>query len=163
MAKPEKERGRSKRDAFDQRNRRQTFRNFLFWRFFVGLACRLPSILSTGRREGGLAKKMEGKPKVSFYLVAPSQAAALHSVNSSFGWGATFTKNCALRKERKASRDCASLFSRRFPCWFLRLQRLILVVQYSGCKKRKLWGFIVGRLGLLKPTVVSRNTLVLTP
>ena len=42
---------------------------------------------------GGAANKMEGKRKVSLYLVAPPQAAAVYSTNSSICWRTTFRNN----------------------------------------------------------------------
>ena len=51
---------------------------------------------------GGAANKLEGKWKVSLCLVAPPQAAAGYSTNSSFCWRTTFEDICAVRKELDA-------------------------------------------------------------
>ena len=43
---------------------------------------------------GGAANKMEGKLKVSLYLVAPPQAAARYRTNGSFCWSTTLRNKC---------------------------------------------------------------------
>jgi len=48
----------------------------------------------------GAANKLEGKWKVSLYLVAPPQAAAGYSTTSSFCWRTTFEDICAVRKKK---------------------------------------------------------------
>jgi len=56
----------------------------------------LPICLRPGGR-GGAANKLEGKWKVSLYLVAPPQAAAGYSTKSSICWRTTFEDICVVR------------------------------------------------------------------
>ena len=65
-------------------------------------AC-LPFCQSARGAEGS-ANKMKGKRKVTLYLVAPPQAAAVCSINSSFCWRTTFRNDCAVGKQKMSFR-----------------------------------------------------------